>query len=67
MSDGNLSSPTRTSHSSNPPNNTTTTTATTHPEVGDTKVRFTTHSREEVSVYGTPKEELGPANVNSSR
>ena len=41
---------------------------TTCPEVvPDTKVRFTTHSREEVSVYGTPKEELGPANVNSSR
>ena len=33
----------------------------------DSKVRFTTHSREEVSLYGTPKEELGPTNVNSSR
>ena len=62
MSDGNLSSPPRTCHPT-----TTTTTTTTYPEVGDTKVRFTTNSREEVSVYGTPKEELGPGNVNSSR
>ena len=41
----------------------------THPSstYPDTKVRFTTNSREEVSLYGTPKEELGPTNVNSSR
>ena len=52
MSDGNLSSPPG---------------PTPCPEVGDTRVRFTTHSREEVSLYGTPKEELGPGNVNSSR
>ena len=34
----------------------------------DPRVRFTTgtHSREEVSLYGTPKEELMP-NVNGSR
>ena len=34
----------------------------------DPRVRFTTgtHSREEVSLYGTPKEEIMP-NVNGSR
>ena len=63
MSDGNLSSPTRTSH----PTTGSTTGSSTYPEVGDTKVRFTTTSREEVSLYGTPKEEMGPGNVNSSR
>ena len=52
MSDGNLSSPPG---------------PTPYPEVADPRVRFTTHSREEVSLYGTPKEELGPTNVNSSR
>ena len=35
------------------------------PEIPDSKVRFSTQSREEVSLYGTPKEEMGP--VNSSR
>ena len=37
-------------------------------ETVDPRVRFTasTHSREEVSLYGTPKEEIMP-NVNSSR
>ena len=32
----------------------------------DPRVRFSTNSREEVSLYGTPKEEIMP-NVNSSR
>ena len=32
----------------------------------DSRVRFSTNSREEVSLYGTPKEEIMP-NVNSSR
>ena len=35
------------------------------PDMPDNKVRFSTQSREEVSLYGTPKEEMGP--VNSSR
>ena len=35
------------------------------PEQPDSKVRFSKTSREEVSLYGTPKEEMGP--VNSSR
>ena len=32
----------------------------------DRRVRFSTQSREEVSLYGTPREEIMP-NVNSSR
>ena len=32
----------------------------------DPRVRFSTQSREEVSLYGTPREEIMP-NVNSSR
>lgn len=58
MSDGSLSSP---NHSVMEP-----TPAPATIGASDSRVRFTTLAREEVSLYGTPKEEIMP-NVNSSR